>query len=129
MLKLRFIASIILVGISLSSCSDQNSDTKTTDNKNQAVSKKQPEKPLAGNPVQPQDENQLPKTPTRSELKLITEEAKVDEAQLKDVIKDFDANLNNKQARKEAEANLKAILPEYKEKMLQIGKAKLKEAH
>lgn len=124
-------ASIIFIGVSLnlSSCSDQNSDIKTTENKSQAVPKNQPDKPLVANPVQPQAENQPPKPLTRSELKLITEEAKADEAQIKDVIKDFDANLNNKQARQEAQANLKAILPDYKEKMLQIGKAKLKEVH
>lgn len=65
--------------------------------------------------------------PTRSELRVLSEEAKATEERAKDVIEKFDSNLSDLKNRKSAEAEFKQMLPEYKEKMLQIGKAKLKE--
>ena len=44
------------------------------------------------------------------------------------MIEEFDANLDNREARKVAESKFKKSLPEYKEKMLLLGKATLKEA-
>lgn len=72
-------------------------------------------------------ERQEPVPPSRSELRVMSEEAKVVEAQAKTVIQQFDMNLNNIEQRKAAEAKFKSMLPEYKEKMLQLGKAQLQQ--
>lgn len=68
-----------------------------------------------------------PVTPNRSELRVMSEEAKEAESSVKNVIERFDANLSDRQAREAAQNEFKAMLPDYKENMLQIGKAKLKE--
>jgi hypothetical protein len=75
------------------------------------------------------DQQHAPALPTRSELRVISEQAKATENEVKSVIEEFDANLGNLEARKTAEAKFKKSLPEYKEKMLQLGKAKLKETN
>ncbi|WP_426991519.1 hypothetical protein [Methylomonas sp. CM2] len=71
-----------------------------------------------------------PVKPNRSELRVMTEDAKATENAVKNVIERFDANLSDRQARESAQNEFKAMLPDYKEKMLQIGKAKMKgESH
>jgi len=120
----------------LCGCSSENSSTDAQ----KAGDGKKTEKPLSqslGQPISPpgvsqlpeNSEQQFPALPTRSELRVLSEQVKATENEAKNVIEQFDANLNNREARKEAEAKFKKILPEYKEKMLQIGKAKLKEAN
>lgn len=64
--------------------------------------------------------------PTRSELRVMSEEAKAAEGAMKTIVDRFDANLSDRSAREAAESDFKALLPEYKEKMLEIGKARLR---
>ncbi|MFI3199105.1 MAG: hypothetical protein QX196_12390, partial [Methylococcaceae bacterium] len=126
----------IFISLALCGCSNENSssDTKKADDG------KKTEKPLTQSLVQPvlppgvskapeNSDQQVPALPTRSELRVLSEQAKATENEAKIVIEQFDANLNNREARAEAEAKFKSVLPEYKEKMLQLGKAKLKEAN
>ena len=77
--------------------------------------------------VSAEQTSQLPQPPSRSELRVMSEEAKATEEQAKGVIEQFDMNLNDREQRKLAEAKFKNMLPEYKEKMLQLGKAQLQE--
>ena len=64
---------------------------------------------------------------TRNELKVLTEEAKSDEDKIQEIMDRANQNLSDRNTLKQAEADIKNILPEYKEKMLQIAKAKLKD--
>lgn len=73
--------------------------------------------------------DQLISPPTRSELRDLSEKTRETEDDAKAVIEQFDANLNNPEERKETQEKFKQMLPEYKEKMIQIGKAKLKESN
>jgi hypothetical protein len=70
----------------------------------------------------------IPTEPTRSELRVISEQVKINEDKAQDVIKQFDASLKSPELRNSTQAKFKQILPEYKKQMLQLGKAKLKEA-
>lgn len=72
-----------------------------------------------------------PKTqiPTRSELRVLTEQTKATEADTRHLIELFDANLDNRAVRAQTQSEFNKMLPAYKEKMLKIAKAKLKEAH
>jgi len=118
-------------------CSSENSATdaqKVGDGKKIETLLKQssnqpPALPEISTQIQDNGQNQAPSLPTRSELRVISEQAKALESKAKNVIQQFDANLNNRQAREEAETQFKNMLPEYKEKMLQIGKIQLKEAN
>lgn len=65
------------------------------------------------------------KTFTRSELRVLDEERKYKEEEVRDLIQQFDANLDNPEGRRAAEEALQKVLPEYKENMLAVGKEKL----
>ncbi len=71
------------------------------------------------------DFQQTPQLPTRSELRVLTEETKATEANAQQVIERFDSNLSDPAQRKIAQDEFKQMLPGYKEKMLQIGKSQL----
>ena len=134
--KMRLVAPSIFISLVLCGCSSENSSSGAN-----KVNEGKIEKPLNRSSNQPgsvpgvstqnQDngEQQAPALPTRSELRVISEQAKATENEVKNVIEEFDTNLGNLEARKVAEAKFKKSLPEYKEKMLQLGKAKLKEAN
>ena len=66
--------------------------------------------------------------PTRSELRLLSEQNKQSEAQAQDIIERFGQHLNDPQARQALQAEFKQLLPSYKANMLQLGKAKLQES-
>ncbi len=125
----------VFISLFLYGCSSENSTTdaqKAGDGKKiENLLKQSSNQPqaLPGISIQTLDngQNQNPPLPTRSELRVISEQAKALESKAKNVIEQFDANLNNRQARKETETRFKNMLPEYKEKMLQIGKVRLKE--
>lgn len=92
-------------------------------------SRAKPIKPGQGVTAKPPDPPALPAAespPTRSELRVAEEQRSYLEADIKQIIQDFDANLDNRQERSKAEDAFRASLPEYKEKMLALGKAKLK---
>ncbi len=78
--------------------------------------------------AQPSPANRPHAPPTRSELRVMAEQAKGGEAEIKGLIQQFDANLDDPLLRKKTEQALNAALPEYKEKMLAIGKARLRDA-
>lgn len=133
MLKMRLIVACFFINLALCGCSSENSssDDKKVNEGNKI------EKPIIRSSNQPpgvstqnldNGEQHAPTLPTRSELKVLSDQAKSTENEVKDVIEQFDANLNNREARTEAEAKFKKVLPEYKKQMLQLGKAKLKEA-
>ena len=65
--------------------------------------------------------------PTRSELRRMEEESNSAEANIQEHMQHFDANLGDPRERRKIEQDLKAALPEYKEKMLILGKSKLKD--
>ncbi len=125
----------VFISLFLYGCSSENSATdaqKVGDGKKIETLLKQssnqpPALPEISTQIQDNGQNQAPSLPTRSELRVISEQAKALESKAKNVIQQFDANLNNRQARKETETRFKNMLPEYKEKMLQIGKVRLKE--
>ena len=134
MLITRLNLACVFISLALCGCSNENSSSDAK----KADGGKKTEQPLNHSLVQPalppgvsqapeSGEQQIPELPTRSELRVLTEQAKATESEAKIVIEQFDANLNNREARAEAEAKFKSVLPEYKEKMLLIGKAKLKE--
>ncbi|UOA08749.1 hypothetical protein [Methylobacter sp. S3L5C] len=127
----------IFISLFLYGCSSENSTTdtqKASDGKKiekllKQTSNQPPSLPEISTQTQDDSQKQASALPTRSELRVISEQAKALESKAKNVIEQFDDNLNNHQARKEAETQFKNMLPEYKEKMLQIGKARLKEAN
>ncbi len=132
MFKARVFLSTILISILLIGCSKEEKPA-SADNK---LESKQPnQKAIAKSTVLPdkaipkiQTLPEPPALPTRSEVRVLSEETKAIESDAKNVIDQFDANLSNRQLRKDAEAKFQKMLPEYKEKMLSLGKAKLKEA-
>lgn len=81
------------------------------------------ERPL----LPPSPSTQPTDIPSRSELRVLSEEAKSIENSAQRDIERFDNSLGNQQERNAVQNEFKAMLPEYKEKMLQIGKAKLAE--
>ena len=116
----------------LSGCSSEEESHQTGDNKANVEKKLENspiQKPLANtNDQVVSDGNRaLQEPPSRSELRVISEETKAAEEHAKNIIDKFDNNLNDRGQRKVAEAEFKQMLPEYKEKMLQLGKAQLKE--
>jgi hypothetical protein len=117
----------------LCGCSYENSSTrakKTTEKKSeqQLTQEGQPVSPPGIKaPIPVNSGEHEPEVPTRSELRVLSEQAKATEKEVKGMIEEFDTNLANREARQVAEDKLKNTLPEYKEKMLQLGKAKLKE--
>ena len=122
---------LIVMGMVLCAC---DSETPTSGSNTLKVNPKEglvaPKSATASVSVQnPKDSGQplMPASPTRSELRVITEQAKATEEKVQNIIMEFDANINVRNARKLAEDKFKKQLPEYKEKMLLIGKAKLKE--
>lgn len=118
--------SILLLGCSKDDKPAASSNQKKTDLQSQKADNKAAltEKALQKLPTLPEPL----KLPTRSEVRVLSEDTKAIESDAKNVIGKFDDNLSNRQIRKEAEAEFKKMLPEYKEKMLLLGKAKLKEA-
>lgn len=66
--------------------------------------------------------------PTRSELRVLSEQNKQSEAQAQDIIERFGQHLNDPQARQALQSEFKQLLPSYKANMLQLGKAKLQES-
>jgi hypothetical protein len=135
MLKIRFIVICIFVSLTLCGCSSENSssdnnknnETKKIENPINSSSGQSVGVPRASTSNSDNSEQEATALPTRSELRVISEQAKTTENEAKDIIESFDANLDNRDARKDAETKFKKILPEYKKQMLQIGKAKLKE--
>jgi uncharacterized lipoprotein len=136
MMITRLNLACIFISLALCGCSSENSTSDTQ----KADDGKKKEQPLNQSLVQPllppgvslvpeRGEQQVPVLPTRSELRVLAEQVKATDNEVKSVIEEFDANLGNLEARKAAEAKFKKSLPEYKEKMLQLGKAKLKEAN
>jgi hypothetical protein len=75
----------------------------------------------------PASESRQPErqTFTRSELRVLEEETKNKEEEVRDLIQQFDANLDNPEGRRLAEDALQKVLPEYKKNMLAVGKEKL----
>lgn len=137
MLKIRFIGACIFVCLALCGCSpespssdaNKNNEGKRIENPINRSSGQSVSVPGASIPNLENAEQQTPALPTRSELRVISEQAKTTENEAKNIIELFDANLDNPGARKDIEAKFKKILPEYKKQMLQIGKAKLKEVN
>ena len=136
MMITRLNLACIFISLALCGCSSENSTSDTQ----KADDGKKKEQPLNQSLVQPllppgvslvpeRGEQQVPVLPTRSELRVLAEQVKATDNEVKSVIEEFDANLGNLEARKAAEAKFKKSLPEYKEKMLQLGKAKLKETN
>lgn len=126
MFKLRVLVPGVLIVLMVSGCSSENPATVDPGKPSIGNSQKLSSKPAIVTPEKP---SSLPASvaPTRSELRVLTEQAKATEQDVQNVIGIFDANLANPQARKQAETSFKKMLPEYKEKMLLIGKSKLKE--
>jgi len=87
--------------------------------------------PLRSSPPVTASESQQPerKTFTRSELRVMEEETKNKEEEVRDLIKQFDANLDNPEGRRSAEEAMQKVLPEYKKNMLSVGKEKLNSLH
>jgi hypothetical protein len=132
MLKMRLVAAII--SLCLWGCSsEQPTDTKkAADAKkpaDSAVASRQPAG-LSGTSENAQEalKKRPPAPPTRSELRVLSEDAKKTESAVQGIIKAFAARPDDRQARKDAEDKFKKLLPGYKEKMLLVGKAKLNEA-
>lgn len=125
MFKLRVLVPGVLIVLMVSGCSSENPATVDPGKPSIGNSQKLSSKPAIITP----EKTPLPVSvaPTRSELRVLTEQAKATEQDVQNVIGIFDANLANPQARKQAETSFKKMLPEYKEKMLLIGKSKLKE--
>ena len=130
----RLLLIVYFVNFLLMGCSSENSpsdDNNSSSMQKLGTAKSQlPNQPFnrAGEPVKKPDElRHEPAVPTRSELRVLAEETKATEDKAKNIIGQFDANLGDRDARKEAQAKFKEMLPEYKEKMLQIGKAQLKQ--
>ncbi|MEY3289141.1 MAG: hypothetical protein RLZZ419_1383 [Pseudomonadota bacterium] len=136
MLFTRLNLTCIFISLFLYGCSSENSSNdmqKAGDGKKTAQPLKQSlnqsiDLPRISTQNLDNNEKKAPALLTRSERRVISEQAKAMEIEAKNVIQQFDANLNNRLARKEAENRLKNMLPEYKKKMLLIGKAQLKEA-
>ena len=125
---------IALIGLlAITACSSETPSTATGTRKAGATSGGQtralhprsglataaPPLPDAQRPVEP---------PTRSELRVMGQQAKGTEAAIKGLIQDFDANLGDPGMRKKTEQAFRSALPEYKAKMLVLGKAKLQGA-
>lgn len=83
--------------------------------------------PLRNAPPETASESRQPErqTFTRSELRVLEEETKNKEEEVRDLIQQFDANLDNPEGRRLAEDALQKVLPEYKKNMLAVGKEKL----
>jgi hypothetical protein len=129
--KKNLLASFLWISAVLAGCSaEDNSSAKDKQEgaKQTAAPNIQPAKPLAEHKdlgsAEDKDANTLA-PPTRSELRVMSEDAKATEDQVKEVIEQFDANLDDREQRKLAQAKFKQMLPEYKENMLKIGKAQL----
>lgn len=130
-MRLRFsVAALVML---LSACS---SDDSSSNKQSVQQTSARPPTSGAGGGVPPVGQSAVPGIsdepvkPNRSELRVMTEDAKATENAVKNVIERFDANLSDRQARESAQNEFKAMLPDYKEKMLQIGKAKMKgESH
>ncbi|CAD6882343.1 hypothetical protein [Methylomonas albis] len=130
MITSRFLALFLgFAVLQLQGCSSEESQSKIS--RKDAVSKQ-----IVNSPKDPlnSDTDTLPSSgtvhpdaepPSRSELRVMSEETKATEEQAKRVIERFDENLNNREQRKVAETEFKNMLPEYKAKMLQLGKAQL----
>jgi hypothetical protein len=131
MLKKQIKLLYIVVGLALAGCSSDNS----TPENNRPAKSAAPAKNIGSNAIVPEKKAQMqpekyepePKTATRSELRVLAEQARIDEEKAGDYIERFNDNLGNPQARKEVQEQFKKLLPEYKERMLQLGKAKLKQ--
>jgi len=121
------VAALVML---LSACS---SDDSSSNKQSVQQTSARPPTSGAGGGVPPVGQSAVPDEPVkpnRSELRVMTEDAKATENAVKNVIERFDANLSDRQARESAQNEFKAMLPDYKEKMLQIGKAKMKgESH
>jgi hypothetical protein len=140
MLIMRLNLACVFISLALCGCSSENSSTDAQkvggDQKTEQPLNRSSSQPVGVPPgvatapiLENSDQQHAPALPTRSELRVISEQAKATENEVKSVIEEFDANLGNLEARKAAEAKFKKSLPEYKEKMLQLGKAKLKETN
>lgn len=132
---MRLVTVNLLCGLVLSGCTSEDSkstvakvsDKQKEGNPTTEISNEQ--KGQVGTPSVKDDKNLSQTLPTRSELRVLSEDVEAKNNEVNEVIEQFDDNLNNRQVRKEAEVKFKQILPEYKEKMMLIGKSKLKEAN
>lgn len=129
---LKMTAVFILASLALCACSPDSppaGSPKADGAKPSATAKASPSPPSGGgaHPSAAAQEK-IQTSPNRSELRALSEEATHREHDIKGVMKEFDDNLDNPQARKDAQAHLKQLLQGYKEKMSLIGKAKMKAA-
>lgn len=129
---MRIKAACLGIYLVLSGCSSGEESHPTGDNKvnvEKTLENSPTKKPLAKTNEQLMSDGDggLQAPPSRSELRVISEETKTAEEHAKNLIDKFDNNLNDLGQRKAAEAEFKQMLPEYKEKMLQLGKAQLKD--
>ncbi|WP_347986703.1 hypothetical protein [Methylomonas sp. AM2-LC] len=130
MSKIQIVLIPIALGMLITACSDQKSpENKQNQSNASQVPATQTAKVIApaNNATVSESLIQENRTPSRNEMKVLTEQAKDDEDKIQNVIEQVNENLSDRESRKQAEAKLKSILPEYKEKMLLIAKAKLKE--
>ncbi|MDD5125543.1 hypothetical protein [Methylovulum sp.] len=129
---MRFVTVSLFLSLVLSGCSSEDSKSKvakvgTTKKDGSSITEiSNEQKGLIGTSSVKDIENQLQTLPTRSELRVLSEEVKVTENEVKEIIEQFGENLDNRQARKETEVRFKQMLPEYKEKMMLLGKSKMK---
>lgn len=132
MLNIRSCLVLVSISILLLGCSKDDTPTVSNGSKKAELQSQKADAKSAA--LSEKGTTKIPtlpepmKLPTRSEVRVLSEDTKAIENDAKNVIGKFDDNLNNRQIRKEAEAEFKKMLPEYKEKMLLLGKAKLKEA-
>ncbi|OAI20046.1 hypothetical protein A1359_21420 [Methylomonas lenta] len=132
---MRLVTVSLLWGLVLSGCTSEDSkstvakvsDKQKEGNPTTEISNEQ--KGQVGTSSVKDDKNLSQTLPTRSELRVLSEDVDAKNNEVNEVIEQFDDNLNNRQVRKEAEVKFKQMLPEYKEKMMLIGKSKLKEAN
>lgn len=132
---MRLVTVNLLCGLVLSGCTSEDSkstvakvsDKQKEGNPTTEISNEQ--KGQVGTSSVKDDKNLSQTLPTRSELRVLSEDVDAKNNDANEVIEQFDDNLNNRQMRKEAEVKFKQMLPEYKEKMMLIGKSKLKEVN
>ncbi len=128
MMASRFLAFLMGIGlILLQGCSSEENLPKNSSKDSVTQQSTNDTKAPANSnaDVTSESDHQGPVSPSRSELRVMAEETKATEEQAKSVIEQFDMNLNNREQRIVAEDKFKKMLPEYKEKMLQLGKAQL----
>lgn len=71
----------------------------------------------------------VPDQPTRSELRVLSEQNRQTQVKAKEIIARFEQHLKEPRERQALQAEFKQLLPGYKANMLRLGKAQLQPTH